>query len=93
MIKIGDLVKFPSQVHRGFVGYGIYLGEDDGRDSYKSQIRVLYFTDPKVREHSIAKPIWHREYNSLKLCTEEEKLQVTLWRMEGVKYPKKESNE
>lgn len=92
MIKIGDLVKFPSRVHEGFVGYGIYSGEDKNRSSYnKAKIRVLYFSDPRVNEQSIAKVIWYRHYEELELCTEDEKLKVALWRLEGVKSPKKES--
>jgi hypothetical protein len=88
MIKIGDLVKFPSRAHEGFVGYGIYSGEDNNRLDSKSAIHLLYFTDPRVSPMSINKPIWHRNYEELKLCTKDEKLQVTLWKLEGVKYPK-----
>ena len=101
MIKIGDLVNFESFHRKGHLGYGIYVGEEksiyrgDGNLRFHgtSQIRMLYIDDPYVMQHDLNSELWHRKYNELTLCTEDEKLQVTLWRLEGVKHPKKESNE
>lgn len=83
------------------MGYGIYAGDEksiyrgDGSRTFNgaSQIRMLYIDDPYVMQHDLNSELWHRKYDELTLCTEDEKLQVSLWRLEGVKHPKKKSNE
>ena len=91
-IKKGDFVKFESLIDYGHIVYGVYLGEEPSKKKHdfygSSRIRFIYITDPNAKAEDYDEEIWHRPPSQLTPCTKEEKVMVSLYKLQGLKKPK-----